>query len=43
MENSKSPVRSLGLLRFVAAASVVLLIGMVWLYYQNHTAKQGLV
>jgi anti-sigma-K factor RskA len=33
MENSKSP-RSIGLLRFVAAAAVILLIGMVVLYYQ---------
>jgi anti-sigma-K factor RskA len=33
MENSKSP-RSIGLLRFVAAAAVILLIGMVILYYQ---------
>lgn len=35
MENSKTPVRSLGLLRFVAAASVILLIGMFVLYYQT--------
>ena len=33
MENSKSP-RSVGMLRFVAAAAVILLIGMVVLYYQ---------
>jgi anti-sigma-K factor RskA len=33
MENSKSP-RSSGLLRFVAAAAVILLVGMVVLYYQ---------
>ena len=33
MGNSKSP-RSSGLLRFVAAAAVILLIGMVVLYYQ---------
>jgi anti-sigma-K factor RskA len=33
MENSKSP-RSIGLLRFVAAAAVILLVGMVVLYYQ---------
>jgi anti-sigma-K factor RskA len=33
MESSKSP-RSIGLLRFVAAAAVILLIGMVVLYYQ---------
>ena len=34
MENSKSP-RNAGWLRFVAAASVVLLIGMFVLYYQT--------
>jgi anti-sigma-K factor RskA len=33
MESSKSP-RSIGLLRFVAAAAVILLLGMVVLYYQ---------
>jgi anti-sigma-K factor RskA len=33
MENSKSP-RSIGLLRLVAAAAVILLVGMVVLYYQ---------
>jgi anti-sigma-K factor RskA len=33
MENSKSP-RSVGLWRFVAAAAVILLVGMVALYYQ---------
>jgi anti-sigma-K factor RskA len=33
MENSKSP-RSIGLLRFVTAAAVILLIGTVVLYYQ---------
>lgn len=42
MENSKSPVRSPGWLRFVAAASVVLLIGMVWLYYQTTRQNKDL-
>src|ERR1700742_2928939 len=35
MENSQRPVRSSGLLRFVAAASVILLIGMAYLYYKT--------
>jgi len=43
MENSKTPVRSLGLLRFVAAASVVLLIGMFVLYYQTKQQNADLV
>src|SRR6202043_3926119 len=43
MENSKTPVRSLGLLRFVAAASVVLLLGMAWLYYQTKQQNADLV
>jgi anti-sigma-K factor RskA len=34
MENSKRPVRSAGWLRFAAAASLVLLVGMIVLYYQ---------
>ena len=43
MENSKSPARSSGLLRFVAAASVVLLLGMAWLYYQTSLQNKDLV
>lgn len=43
MENSKGPVRSLGLLRFVAAAAVILLIVMVWLYYQTKQQNTDLV
>ena len=43
METSKTPVRSLGLLRFVAAASVVLLIGMFVLYYQTKQQNADLV
>lgn len=45
MENSKSPapVRGLGMLRFVAAAAVILLIGMVWLYFQSKQQNQDLV
>ena len=35
IENSQRPVRSSGLLRFVAAASVILLIGMAYLYYKT--------
>jgi anti-sigma-K factor RskA len=41
MENSKSP-RSSGLLRFVAAAAVILLIGMVVLYYQVNQQNKEL-
>jgi anti-sigma-K factor RskA len=41
MENSKSP-RSIGLLRFVAAAAVILLIGMVVLYYQVNQQNKDL-
>jgi anti-sigma-K factor RskA len=41
MENSKSP-RSIGLLRFVAAAAVILLIGMVVLYYQASQQNKDL-
>jgi anti-sigma-K factor RskA len=41
MENSKSP-RSVGLLRFVAAAAVILLIGMVVLYYQANQQNKDL-
>jgi anti-sigma-K factor RskA len=41
MENSKSP-RSVGMLRFVAAAAVILLIGMVVLYYQVNQQNKDL-
>ncbi len=41
MENSKSP-RSIGLLRFVAAAAVILLVGMVVLYYQANKQNKDL-
>jgi anti-sigma-K factor RskA len=41
MENSKSP-RSIGLLRFVAAAAVILLVGMVVLYYQANQQNKDL-
>ncbi|HEY4060283.1 MAG TPA: anti-sigma factor [Puia sp.] len=42
MENSKSPVRSPGWLRFIAAASILLLVGMAWLYYQTNTQNKEL-
>ena len=42
MENSKSPVGSAGWLRFVAAASVVLLVGTVVLYYQTSQQNKDL-
>ena len=42
MENSKSPVRSSGWLRFIAAASVILLVGMIWLYYQTSSQNKEL-
>ena len=41
MENSRKP-RSIGLLRFVAAAAVILLVGMVVLYYQVSQQKKDL-
>jgi len=41
MENSTKP-RSIGLLRFVAAAAVILLIGMVVLYYQVNQQNKDL-
>lgn len=41
MENSKSP-RSVGMLRFVTAAAVILLIGMVVLYYQVSRQNEDL-
>jgi anti-sigma-K factor RskA len=43
MENSKSPARAPGMLRFVAAAAVILLIGMVWLYFQARQQNRDLV
>ena len=42
MENSNNPVRSSGWLRFVAAASVVLLVGMIVLYYQTSQQNKDL-
>jgi len=43
MENEKSPARgSSGRLRFVAAASVVLLIGLAWFSYRNYTQNADL-
>ena len=42
MENSKRPVRSAGWLRFVAAASLVLLVGMIVLYYQTSERNKDL-
>ena len=42
MENSKSPARSSVGLRFIAAASVVLLVGMAWLYYQSNSQNKEL-
>ena len=41
MENSTKP-RSIGLLRFVAAAAVILLVGMVVLYYQVNQQNKDL-
>jgi len=41
MENSTKP-RSIGLLRFVAAAAAILLIGMVVLYYQVNQQNKDL-
>ncbi|WP_431213195.1 anti-sigma factor [Puia sp. P3] len=43
MENAKSPARGMGMLRFVAAAAVILLIAMVWLYMQAKQQNQDLV
>ena len=47
MDNSKLPTRErpakgLGMLRFVAAAAVILLIGMAWLYFQAKQQNQDL-
>lgn len=41
MESSKSP-RSIGLMRFVAAAAVILLIGMIILFYQTSQQNKDL-
>lgn len=47
MENTKTPVRDpvrfMAMLRFVAAASVVLFIGMAYLYYQTRQENKDLV
>jgi anti-sigma-K factor RskA len=43
MENAKSPSRSAGWLRFVAAASVLLLIAAAWYAYQSRSKNQELV
>nr|WP_229689025.1 anti-sigma factor [Puia dinghuensis] len=44
MENAKTspPARSSGLLKFVAAAAVLLLIGMAYLYYQTRQENKDL-
>ena len=42
MENSQSPVRSSGFLRFVAAASVILLIVMAFLFYKTNNENKDL-
>jgi anti-sigma-K factor RskA len=42
MENEKKPVRAEGWLRFIAAASVILLIAMGWLYYQTSSQNKDL-
>jgi anti-sigma-K factor RskA len=43
MENSNRPVRSsIGMLRFLAAASVVVLIAMVYLYFQSRQENKDL-
>jgi anti-sigma-K factor RskA len=42
MEKEKSPVRNSGILRFVAAASVVLLAGMAWMYIQSSQQNKDL-
>ena len=41
MENSKTPVRSFGALRFVAAASVILLLGVAWFSYQSYNKQDA--
>jgi anti-sigma-K factor RskA len=42
MENEKSPVRVSGWLRFAAAASIILLVAMGWLYYQTSNQNKDL-
>jgi anti-sigma-K factor RskA len=42
MENAKSPSRSAGWLRFVAAASVILLIAAAWYAYQSRSENKDL-
>jgi anti-sigma-K factor RskA len=42
MEKQTSPARGSGMLRFLAAASVVLLIVMIGLYYQSSTQNKDL-
>ncbi|HLZ89130.1 MAG TPA: anti-sigma factor [Puia sp.] len=42
MENAKTPVRSSDMLTFIAAASVVLLIGMAYLYFQTRQENKDL-
>jgi anti-sigma-K factor RskA len=42
MNNSPAPVRAIGLLRFVAAASLLLLIALAWLYYQSNSQNKDL-
>jgi anti-sigma-K factor RskA len=39
MENEKSPARQAGLSRFLAAASVILLVGLAWFAYQFYSLK----
>ena len=41
MENSRTPVRGSGGLRFVAAASVILLIGLAWFSYQSYNKQDA--
>lgn len=42
MENSKSPVQGSGGWRFLAAASIILLIVLAWFTYQSHTQNAEL-
>ncbi|HXB07313.1 MAG TPA: anti-sigma factor [Puia sp.] len=42
MDNSKSPVRIPGMLKFATAASIVLLIAMAYLYYQSQQENKDL-
>ncbi len=43
MQNEKIPVRSLGLMRLIAAASVILFLVMGWLYFQAKQQNSTLV